>query len=237
MAEPYFQFKQFRVYHHRDALKVGTDGVLLGAWTKVTNADRVLDIGTGTGLIALMLAQKATVEIDAIEINSGAAGLAAENFARAPFADIKAHCANLAEWMHSQAGLYNLIVCNPPFFTHAQPPKNEALHVAKHTVSLGPALLFQEVRRLLRPDGRFSIIFPTQGKEEFLIEAQRHGFHVSRITEVLPLPDRPSKRLLVCFVQHPSEAVCDSLIVEEKAGERGYTEAYKALTRDFFVRF
>jgi tRNA1Val (adenine37-N6)-methyltransferase len=237
MAEPYFQFKQFRVYHHRDALKVGTDGVLLGAWTKVTNTDRVLDIGTGTGLIALMLAQKATVEIDAIEINSGAATLAAENFARAPFAGIKAHCANLAEWMPEHADLYDLIVCNPPFFTHAQPPKNEALHVAKHTVSLSPALLFREVKRLLRPNGRFSMILPTQGQEAFFNQAERFGFHVSRQTEVLPLPDRPPKRLLVCFSQQPADAVSDTLIVEEQAGERGYTDEFKALTCDFFVRF
>jgi tRNA1Val (adenine37-N6)-methyltransferase len=237
MAEPYFQFKQFRVYHHRDALKVGTDGVLLGAWTLVHHGDRVLDIGTGTGLIALMLAQKATVEIDAIEINSGAATLAAENFARAPFADIMAHCANLENWMPSQTGLYDLIVCNPPFFTHAQPPKDEALHVAKHTVSLSPALLFREVKRLLRPDGRFSIIFPVQGQEEFFKEAERFGFHVSRKTEVLPLPDRPPKRLLVCFVQQPIESVSDTLVIEEMPGERGYTDGYKTLTCDFFVRF
>jgi len=238
MAEPYFQFRQFRVYHHRDTLKVGTDGVLLGAWAEVNDHERILDIGTGTGLIALMLAQGARARIDAIDISSDAVSLAAENFARAPFSDIKAHCSNVDEWFAGERGVYDLIVCNPPFFTHAQPPKDDALHLAKHTVELDPVKLFREVARLLKPTGRFSLIFPTQGQEEFFREAERNGLSVVRQTAVHPLPDRPAKRLLLTFVPHPAEqAKHDALVLENDAGKRGYTDDYKRLTGTYFLRF
>lgn len=238
MAEPFFQFKQFRVYHHRDTLKVGTDGVLLGAWAEVNKGNRVLDIGTGTGLIALMLAQKAQASIDAIDISEGASSLAAVNFAHAPFADLRAYCCDLADWLPDVQCIYDLIVCNPPFFTHAQPPKDDALHLAKHTVGLSPATLFREVSRLLKPSGHFYMIFPVQGQDEFFRAAESNGFHIFRRIELLPLPDRPAKRLLAAFTQEETNIVkVDTLTIELKAGERGYTNQFRQLTRDFFIRF
>lgn len=235
MAEPYFQFRRFRVYHHQDVLKVGTDGVLLGAWAEVKDGEKVLDIGTGTGLIALMLAQRAHIRVDAIDINPQAVQQARENFARSPFADMRAHCADLSEWRFSG---YDLIVCNPPFFTHAQAPKDESLHLAKHTVRLSPQVLFQQAGRLLKNSGRFSIIFPDQGKEEFLSEAASAGFHIQRVTWVRPLPERPAKRLLVTFVPYPVPSVReDFLVIENEAGIRGYTDGYRQLTGAYFLRF
>lgn len=238
MAEPYFQFKKFRVYHYRDVLKVGTDGVLLGAWAEVNDGEKVLDIGTGTGLMALMLAQRARVTMDAIDISPTAVRQAAENFSHAPFSDIRAHQSDLGDWLSGHKDCYDLIVCNPPFFTHAQPPKDDALHLAKHTVGLAPSTLFREVARLLRPTGRFSTIFPVQGQEEFFREAARNGLHVLRQTDVIPLPGRPAKRLLVTFVPRSVETAShDALILENDAGKRGYTEAYQHLTGGYFLRF
>lgn len=238
MAEPYFQFRQFRVYHHRDTLKVGTDGVLLGAWAEVNDHERVLDIGTGIGLIALMMAQRAQVQVDAIDISNDAVTLAAENFARAPFSDIQAYCSDVDEWRKDEKGLYDLIVCNPPFFTHAQPPKDDALRLAKHTVELDPTKLFREVTRLLKPTGRFSLIFPTQGQDEVFREAEKNGLSIVRQTAVHPLPDRPAKRLLLTFVpQQADQPKHDALVLEHDAGKRCYTDDYKRLTGTYFLRF
>jgi tRNA1Val (adenine37-N6)-methyltransferase len=238
MAEPYFQFRKFRVNHHRNAFKVGTDGVLLGAWASVHDGELVLDVGTGTGLVAMMVSQRAQVRIDAIDISPMAAALASFNFQHSPFSDIYAFHSALADWKKAESGVYDLIVCNPPFFTHSQPPADEVLHLAKHTVELTPRSLFQECFRLLRPDGRLSVIFPSQGKTEFYNAATRCGFNVLKRTEVHPLPDRKAIRELVTFSrQTPQEPHTGKIILEDSAGKRGYTAEYRLLTGDFFLRF
>lgn len=238
MAEPYFQFKKFRVYHHRHAFKVGTDGVLLGAWAEANDGERVLDIGTGSGLIALMVAQRATITIDAIDVNPLAAQLASTNFQHSAFTDIRAHHCDLKEFLPAQHDVYDLIVCNPPFFAHAQPPKDTTLHLAKHTVGLTPKDLFREVNRLLKPTGRFSLIFPIQEKEIFLNQAENTGFHPLREMDIQAVPDQPAIRMLVTFIKKKSQnTIKETLILEEEAGKRGYTKAYRKLTEAYFLRF
>lgn len=238
MAEPYFQFKKFRVYHHRHAFKVGTDGVLLGAWAEVNNGEHALDIGTGSGLIALMVAQRSTITMDAIDLNPLAAQLASTNFQHSPFSDIRAYHCDLKDYLPEQRNVYDLIVCNPPFFSHAQPPKDNTLNLAKHTVGLSPVELFREVKRLLKPTGRFSLIFPIQEKELFLDQAHVNGFHHLREMLIHPVPNQPAIRLMVTFTyqrdQAPQQEV---LILENEAGKRGYTEAYRNLTEAYFLRF
>lgn len=238
MAEPYFQFKKFRVYHHRHAFKVGTDGVLLGAWAEVNDGEHALDIGTGSGLIALMVAQRASVTMDAIDINPLAAELASHNFQHSSFSDIRAHHCDLKDHLPESREVYDLIVCNPPFFSHSQPPQDATLSLAKHTVGLTPDVLFREVARLLKPDGRFSLIFPTQEKELFLDQAANNGFQCVREMFIHPLPDQPAIRLMVTFTRqrtHTPES--ESLILEKETGKRGYTEAYRQLTEAYFLRF
>ncbi|MFC2176537.1 tRNA1(Val) (adenine(37)-N6)-methyltransferase, partial [Bacteroidota bacterium] len=191
MAEPYFQFKKFRVYHNSCGFKVGTDGVLLGAWAPVRGGDDILDIGTGSGLIALMLAQRAKdATVDAIDINDYAAHQAASNFAKSPFSNIRAHRSTVANWA-AGSKRYDLVVCNPPFFMNAPEPKSQSLKVAKHCVSLSPSDLFKHVKTLLKPGGRFALIFPKLEYDNFCGAAKEYNFYPKDVLDVSPLPNYP----------------------------------------------
>lgn len=237
MAEPYFQFKKFRVYHSAGGFKVGTDGVLLGAWTPVNNGDRVLDIGTGTGLISLMLSQRAEVTIDAVEINPIAAEQAKRNVQRSPFTDIKVLNIDVAQFV-TKAKQYDLVVCNPPFFSNAKAPKDKSLHLAKHTVSLKPVDLFGYADQFLCEGGRFAVIFPKTEYDTFCSAAKSHGFYPKEVLDVYPQPDYPEIRLMVNFTKTelPKPDRRDFCIARSNQ-RHDYTSEYKELTKDFFLRF
>ena len=159
MAKGYFQFKQFTIYQQHCAMKVGTDGTLLGAWALASSgACRVLDIGTGTGLIALMMAQRyPEVMVTAIDIDAAAVGQAMENVMASPFAErINVYEADVQTFENME--MFDSIVCNPPFFEHSLTCPDAQRTEARHTVSLNYHQLVDAVFRLLKDDGRFSVI-------------------------------------------------------------------------------
>lgn len=237
MAEPFFQFKRFRVYHSACGFKVGTDGVLLGAWANVSDGHSVLDIGTGSGLIALMLAQRAKVSIDAIELHPCAAKQAEQNVARSAFGDVLVYNNSLAVWADS-GKKYDVVVCNPPFFSNAQPPKDDALALAKHTITLTPMELFGQVRKLMKPTGHFCTIFPKTEYELFCHAAKTHGFFPEKVVDVYPMPNYPEIRLMVEFtLTDKGKPTREPLYIEQSESRHDYSDAYKALTKDFFLRF
>lgn len=237
MAEPYFQFKKFRVYHSAGGFKVGTDGVLLGAWTPVKDGDRVLDIGTGTGLLSMMLSQRANVSVDAIEINPIAADQAKRNIQRSPFSNIKVLNMDVAQFVEGVVK-YDLIVCNPPFFSNAQAPKDKSLHQAKHTVSLKPCDLFGHASKLLDDGGRLAMIFPKTEHDTFCAAAKSSGFYPKNVLDIYPQPDYPEIRLMVNFTktQLPNPDRRDFWIAQSNK-RHDYSQEYKELTKDFFLRF
>ena len=249
-----FQFKQFFVKHDKCAMKVGTDGVLLGAWTptgecKMQNAKcKILDIGTGSGLIALMLAQRCPeAQIDAIDIDPDAVAQARENFASSPWSS-RLHVSQCAlqEWSNNikreasnniKQPTYDLIVSNPPYFTASLKNPDAARSAARHNDTLPFSVLIAESAKLLAPDGTLALIVPTEAEPELQALAEAQGLCCTHRCYVHPKPDRPAKRVLIAWQRPFASAIdggsTDHLTLEDTHG--GRSEAYQHLTRDFYL--
>ncbi|MFS4416052.1 tRNA1(Val) (adenine(37)-N6)-methyltransferase [Maribacter sp. 2307ULW6-5] len=238
MGNKPFAFKQFTVHQDRCAMKVGTDGVLLGAWTTVPQgAGRILDIGAGTGLIALMLAQRCPAEdIEAIEIEEAAYEQCVANFEASPWSDrLFCYHAGLDELLEDEAaGPYDLIVCNPPFYSEAVSSGNRARDRARQNSALPFGELLEAVAQLLAPKGTFSVVLPIKEKNAFLGMAKEFGLFPSHITDVRGNPTVPSKRSLLQFTFQERGVATKPLVVEE--ARHRYTEAYRKLTHDFYLK-
>ena len=238
-----FQFKQFFVKHDRCAMKVGTDGVLLGAWAPRSAIYRILDIGTGSGLIALMLAQRCTdAQIDAIDIDADACAQAAGNFASSPWADHlhATHC-SLQDWQMvngkcKNGKLYDLIVSNPPYFVDSLKNPDAARSTARHNDTLPFGELVTISAKLLAPGGTLAIIVPAEVEELLQDLAAAHQLQCSQRCYVHPKPGRPAKRVLLAWQRSSSEIReirTEQLTLENEQG--GRSEAYRQLTRDFYL--
>lgn len=216
-------------------MKVGTDGVLLGAWVQAGEAKRVLDIGTGTGLIALMMAQKSTASVDAIDIDSAACEQARQNARNALWADrIRVTHASLQDFKPGYR--YDLIVSNPPYFIDSFEASGEARNMARSAShSLSYDELLQGVVRLLHITGRFCVILPFKEGRIFRDKAEQNGLFCNHLVNVKTGRDKPWKRVLMEFSRQEEELVEEELVIHYD--ERQFTEAYKALTRDFYPAF
>lgn len=240
MANSYFQFKKFIIRHDLCAMKVGTDGVLLGAWASLPGCGRVLDVGTGTGLIALMLAQRGDdkdqpVCIDAIDIDPDAARQASLNAEASPFGScIRVYGRSLAEFILQTDKSYELIVSNPPYFNRSLKCPDEKRNTARHTDSLSLPDLIDGCCRLLSPTGRLALILPADQEDALDRETGRTGLHMIRKTRVIPTPGGVAKRILAefSFCARPLET--DSLVIETSRHQ--YTPEYIALTKEFYLK-
>jgi tRNA1Val (adenine37-N6)-methyltransferase len=241
MADP-FRFKQFAIHQDRCAMKVGTDGILLGAWADADCLTRILDIGTGTGVVALMLAQRfPAANLDAVEIDQSAYQQASENFASSPWASrLHAICADVSKWSRlcDQAGQYSLIVANPPWFADSLKPPTEARSLARHTASLSSQDLIAAADRLLSPGGSLCVILPAEQCHPFMDLAGLVNLHCRRSCEVLPNAGKPAKRVLLqfCRASCPLPYEATKLIVETDIRHQ-YSSEFMRLTADFYLRF
>ena len=229
-----FRFKHFSVEQSDVAMKVGTDGVLLGAWADVEGADSVLDIGTGTGVIALMVAQRSSAQrIVGVDIDENAARCAAQNFASSPWAERLSAVCKPAQEMDN--GAYDLIISNPPYFSDSLLPPDVRRTMARHTTAITFAELDETVCRLLAPQGRFALILPTDRMEEY---ARCSKLQMVRRCDVYPVPHGTVKRVMAEFVHPQNGAECRIQKLTIENGMRGdYTDEYRLLTKDFYLKF
>lgn len=238
MSNPFFRFKQFTVRHDRCAMKVGTDGVLLGAWAPILDLRleigdfRILDVGTGTGLIALMLAQRCpTARIDAIDIDTAAVEQARENVAASPWAErIRVEQADFGQW---QQGPYQLIVSNPPYFVDSLKNPDAGRRTARHTDSLAYATLFGHTAELLTADGVLAVILPAESEAEARALGREAGLNLRHITRVSSKPGREAKRVLMAFQKEECLPEEDTLTIESEDAPR--SAAYVRLTEEFYL--
>lgn len=233
MAKP-FHFKQFTVHHHRCAMKVGTDAVLLGTWTAVGVANRILEIGTGSGVIALMLAQRTNqnVEIDAVEILAEDAAQAEQNFIQSPWAaKIKMHHTAIQGF---NAAPYDLIVCNPPFFSNSLLPPSGKRKIARHTLSITQPELVKQVDRLLSQKGRFALILPVEEGEKFKTVAGKANLHCNRKMAIYTRMNKPQERWLLEFSREKKGGPHRESLTLYGQGEN-WSSAYKDLTKSFYL--
>ncbi len=237
MSNQTFAFKQFKIIQDKCAMKVGTDAVLLGSWVNSSNAKTILDIGTGTGIIALMLAQKSGARIDAIDIDLNAYIQATENINNCQWKDhIEVHHISLQQFAKESDHKYDLIVSNPPYFIDSSKASEESRTNARHTDQLPFNELLDGVLKLLNPTGKFYVILPTKESEQFREEAEKHKFFLTKLTRVITRTDKPEKRLMMRF-EFIQRAFSESSITIEKDERHSYTDEYKELTKDYYLAF
>jgi tRNA1Val (adenine37-N6)-methyltransferase len=236
MANSHFTFKEFTIFQEKAAFKVGTDGVLLGARADVSGRKRILDVGAGTGLISIMLAQRSDAEIVSVEPDYESFLQAEENVSQCKWKSrIKVINIDLQSY-NTAEGKFDLIVTNPPFFSNSLKNPDPRKSFARHNDSLSSDDLLINVSRLLNDNGIFQLIMPYAEGAIFIADAQQYGFYCNDILKVKPLPTAEVRRLILTFSRERLKLTEKFLTIER--GERHeFTEDYKALTKDFYLKF
>ena len=233
-----FTFKQFAIEQDRCAMKIGTDGVLLGAWAPIDNHPfSILDIGTGTGIIALMLAQRsAAQQIDALEIDEAAYEQATDNFENSPWND-RLFCfhAGLDEFIEEPEDEYDLIVSNPPFYSEDYKTENESRDLARFQDAMPFEQLLEAADLLLSEHGIFTVIIPFKEEENFIALANEFELYPLKITRVKGTPTTEIKRSLLAFSRNETtDLPIDELVIE--TARHVYAQEYIGLTKDFYLK-
>lgn len=236
MSNNYFRFKQFSVNQGESAFKVGTDGVLLGASAEVEGLTSILDVGTGTGLIALMLAQKCTALITAIEPDRDSFLQASENIRQSKWADrIYIENCTLQDFK-GQAKGYDLMISNPPYFIDSLKNPDPSKSAARHNDGLTHNDILDGADRLLSDEGILQLILPNEEGKVFIQLALRRGFFCNNIINIRPSPSSDIKRLILSL-SRTKLSLTESLLTIDKGRRHDFTEEYIAFTKDFYLKF
>jgi len=235
MANTYFSFKQFTIYQDKAAFKVGTDGVLLGASAHISDARRILDIGTGTGLIAIMLAQRCEAEIVAIEPDYDSYIQCNENVSLCRWKErIRVENSTLQDY-HPD-GKFDLIVANPPYFSDSLKNPDPRKSESRHNDSLTNDELLKGVSRLMEEFGRLQVIMPYVEGNIFIAEAADYGLFCHNILKIRPLPTSEIRRMIVTFSKQ-RQIPAENFLTIEHGKRHEFTEEYKKLLSEFYLKF
>jgi tRNA1Val (adenine37-N6)-methyltransferase len=231
-----FRFKQFEIQQGKSAMRVGTDAVLLASWADISGAKHVLDVGTGTGVIALMCAQKnADAHIEAIEIHEGSAEDAKLNFEHSKWhSRMKVHHGDFLKIVSGEK--FDLLISNPPYFSQSLRASDPGRSAARHDDSLPADAFMKQAKQLLNKEGMIALILPVNQLERWVEEASKFHFRPKRICHVFTLAHKDATRVMIEFsADEMVEPKMESILIEKSPGE--FSEAYKNLTRDFYMKW
>lgn len=229
-----FRFKQFLVADDRSTQKVCTDSVLLGAWAKLPSTGRILDVGTGCGVIALQCAQRSGCQVVGIDIHEPSVQQAAENFNNSPWPNrLDALCIALQEYYPGD--VFDKVISNPPYFSDSLKSPFALRNTTRHDEELSLADLFQHSARLLKPGGSLSVCLPSALYERALTLASINGFYPHSVLNVRGREDNNPYLVMLSFETTPCLLIFDNLSIRNREGN--YTEAYQILTREFYLDF
>jgi tRNA1Val (adenine37-N6)-methyltransferase len=237
MSNATFAFKQFTIKQDRCAMKVNTDAVLLGAWVTPNGSKKILDIGTGTGVIALMLAQKSDARILAIDIDREATEQARLNVQGSSFNNIEVNHLSFQDLVQNSEERFNLIVTNPPYFVDSLKSANDTRTIARHNGLLPFEDLLKGVKKLLDDKGKFCLILPTKEASQFRQLAENKGLYLSKLLRIRTRSDKESEKRHIMQFEFKETEFSESTLVIESEQPSKYTPEYMELTKDYYLHF
>ena len=236
MQNNYFQFKQFKVYHHKSSMKVGTDAVLLACLCPSENINTILDIGCGSGIIPLIMAQKSPAQITGIDIDNSSIEQSKENFNLSQWSHrLSAKHISIQEYAQETPNSFDLIISNPPFFIKSTKSPTASRNLARHNDTLSFLDLILSAKNLLKPEGTFSLVLPRTEGEDFIDLAVQNGFFLKKKNLIFPKASKAYNRMIFDLCLYPTHTLCRKLTIREENND--YTQAYKELTRDLYLAF
>lgn len=232
-TRPFF-FKKFGLFHHRSTMKIGTDAILLSRWVEVNADDDVLDIGTGCGLIPLMLSQKGIRHADAVEIDADSFEEASLNFRNSAWSEnLNAFHEDVRTFADKNLCKYDLIVSNPPFFFGDNAPQKIKKSLARHTNTLNYNDLLVAVKKMLKPDGRFALVLPAIESKTFMKKASETGFCLQKEMKIVPIKGKEPNRVNMQFVLNQDDTCVETFVLRNE--DHSFTKEYKEFLKDFYL--